>query len=148
MTPATFRRGQLLIAVVCMALGLLCLSGIAWAQTPAKPAPWWATSLAVAGPLADGLSTHYALGHPSVREGNPFFAHLFGSNVTRNEILAFKAGQAALYGWVTRSDWNRNRERAIGLLAVNVVVHAVVSGFNIQAARQARRLHHGTHGGK
>ena len=113
-------------------------------QTNTSYAPWWATTLAVAGPLADGLSTHYAIGQsgPNARiaEGNGFYSHLFGSDVTRNEILAFKVGQAALSGLIIHYAGKEDRERAIGATLIMAAIHATATAMNIRAARQAQRL--------
>jgi hypothetical protein len=130
----------LLIAVICFLLSLWCLSGIASAQTPQTSAPKWAVVLATAGPIADGLSTHYALGQPGVREGNPFFSHLFGSNVTRNEILGFKVGQAALTGWAVHSVGKVDRKGAIGIALLTAGVNFGVSYWNMKQVEKARGL--------
>lgn len=137
MTPATFHRSHLWIAAICLALSLLCLSGIAWAQTP-QEAPRWAVVLGASGPLADGASTYWALQHPNVREGNPFFYKLFGSNVQPGEILAFKVGQAALTGAALHYLGKEDRKGAIGLAIVTAAVHFWVSALNVRNGMKAR----------
>lgn len=110
----------------------------------ARPAPWWATTLAVAGPLADGLSTYYGIKQsgPNARvaEGNGFYHHLFGANVKPSEILAFKVAQAALMGYGVHAVGRQSRERAIGSALIQGAVHAVVSVLNMKNAAKARRL--------
>ena len=141
-----WRLGLPVTRVVCC-LFLLGMPLVASAQTPDKGAPWWATTLAVAGPMADGLSTHYAIGQsgPNARiaEGNGFYSHLFGSNVTRNEILAFKVGQAALSGLIIHYAGKEDRKRAIASAVIMAAIHATATTMNLRAARQARRLNGG-----
>ncbi len=127
----------LLIAIICFLLSLWALSGIASAQ---EQAPKWATTLAVAGPIADGLSTHYALGQPGTREGNPFFSRMFGSDVTRNEILGFKVGQAVLTGLAVHHVGKVDRKGAIGLAIATAAVNFGVSAWNVKQAQKARGL--------
>lgn len=100
--------------------------------------PWWATTLAVAGPLADGASTVYAMRQPGVVEGNPVFYHLFGSDVTSGEIMAFKVGQAVLVGTVVHYAGKRNRKAAIGVAVATFAINAVAVGINLRAARSAQ----------
>jgi len=123
------------------ALALLCLfPSLSYAQTvtPEQSAPKWAVILATAGPLADGMSTYYALGQSNVREGNPFYSKLFGSDVTRGEIMAFKVGQAALTGGIIYAAGKTNRKAAIGVAIATAVINFGVSYWNIQQAQKAK----------
>lgn len=112
-----------------------------------KAAPWWATTLAVAGPLADGLSTVYAIGQSGpqarVMEGNAFYHRLFGSDVKAGEIMAFKVAQAALMGAVVHHAGKRNRAGAISVAVLTAGVNFAVSALNVRVARHAQRLNAG-----
>ena len=105
--------------------------------------PRWVTTLAVAGPLADGLSTYWAIhqsGHgAAVTEGNGVFGRIFGSDVTPGEILAFKVGQAALSGLATHFASEETRPNVILSAIISVGIHGTVSARNIKNGRQARR---------
>lgn len=72
----------------------------------------------MAGPLADGLSTVYALRQsgPQARviEGNAFYYKLFGSDVKPREILAFKIAQAAVMGYGVHVSGKHSLEKAVG----------------------------------
>lgn len=124
-------------------LVLLLLPASVQAQE-AKPSPWWATSLAVAGPLADGISTVYALKQsgPNARvmEGNAIYARLFGADVKAGEILAFKVGQAALFGAVVHYAGKKERKAAIGVAILTAGINFTVSAMNYRNAQMARRL--------
>ena len=107
-----------------------------------RSAPWWATAISVALPVADGLSTFYALQQPGTAEGNRFFHHLFGSNVRPAEILGFKVAQGAVMGLSTHYGW-RNRDRRAGIvfsMVVSGIVHGRVTAKNLDNAALARRL--------
>lgn len=109
--------------------------------------PWWATALAVAGPLADGLSTVYALRQsgPTVKvsEGNGFYHRLFGSNVKGGEILAFKVGQAALMGYSVHVTGKNSVKRAVGVALVQSSINFFVASRNMKTASMAKRLNAG-----
>ena len=143
MKPETFRRSLLWLSLVCFALALLCLSAIAAeAQTVRdRGSPWWATSLAVAGPLADGVSTVYALRQPGTVEGNPFYARLFGSDVSSGQIMAVKIGQAAVMGVVVHQVGKRSRKAAIGLSLLSAGLNLAVSAHNVRTAQRAGGRH-------
>jgi len=146
MTNMTFHRSLLWLAQLFILLALLCLSAIAAEAQTTEPkgAPWWATTLAVAGPIADGLSTHYAIGqsgpNAQIIEGNGFYYKLFGSDVTSNEIMAFKVGQAALTGLVVHGAGLTHRKAAIAGALIMFSVNAIATGYNLRAAGQAKRL--------
>jgi len=146
MKPETFRRSLLWLSLVCFALGLLCLSAIAAeAQTVRdRGSPWWATSLAVAGPLADGLSTRYAMQQPGVREINPVYPLIFGDDVNGDQIMAVKVAQAVVIGTVVHQVGKTNRKQAIGIALVSAAIHFSVSAWNVRQAQQAQRRHRGT----
>lgn len=112
-----------------------------------RGAPWWATTLAIAGPLADGLSTVYALGQsgPTVKvsEGNGFYHHLFGSDVKASEIMAFKVGQAALMGYAVHVGGRHSREGVIGSAIIQSALHFFVASRNMKTASMAKRLNAG-----
>lgn len=116
--------------------------------TPLPPLKW-ATALAVAGPLADGLSSWYAMRQsgPVAQsiEGNAFFHHLFGSNVKGSEILAFKVGQAALLGALVyhHSRSRQDREVAIFAAVMTAAIHSVVTVRNLQVAQRVKCLNSG-----
>jgi hypothetical protein len=105
--------------------------------------PWWATTLAVAGPIADGLSTMYALNQSGpagrVYEGNGFYQHLFGSNVRPGEIMAFKVTQAAVIGLATHFAPKDRRAQVIANVVMSGAIYSVVTTMNMQAAAKARR---------
>lgn len=131
-----------------LALLLCLLPGIASAQaTPGTP--WWATTLAVAGPLADGLSTVYASRqsgpYARVIEGNGFYGRVFGSDVTAGEIMAFKVGQAALFGAIVHYAGKQPERRtaAIGVAIATAVINGYVTSLNIRTAHQAQRANGG-----
>lgn len=113
-----------------------------------RPAPRWATTLAVAGPLADGLTTVYAIRQsgPNVRvsEGNNFYYKLFGADVKPGEIMAFKAGQAALMGAMVHYAGKQSKKMAIGASIVSAAVNFWVSSQNVRAGNMASRLNAGT----
>lgn len=137
MTLTTCHRSHLWIAAICVALSLWCLSGVAWAQT--QEAPRWAVVLGASGPLADGASTYWAMGSPNVKENNPFFHHLFGSNVQPGEILGVKIAQAALTGAAVHYIGQQDRKSAIGFAVVSAAAHFLVSAINVRNGRQGRR---------
>jgi len=122
---------------------------VAATTTSSEPSrtPWWATTLAVAGPLADGLSTVHAIKQSGpkarVMEGNTFYHKLFGADVKAGEIMAFKTAQAALMGLAVHYGGQTSRERAIGAALVQGALHTVVSVLNMRAAATARRLNAG-----
>lgn len=132
------------IAIAVYCLGCWCFTGIAHAQTPTPGTPWWATTLTVAGPLADGLSTVYAINQsgPNARvvEGNAFYHKLFGDDVTGNEIMAFKIGQAALFGTIVHYAGKTNRKAAIGVAVLTFAINITVSAVNVRNAHHAKRL--------
>lgn len=130
------RRRYLVIAIVCFLLSLWALSGVASAQT--QEAPKWAVALAASGPLADGVSTYYALQQPDVREANQFYARLFGSDVTPGEILAVKVAQAAVFGAVVHAAGKQHRKAAIGVAILTASIHFAVSAWNVSQAHKAR----------
>lgn len=136
-----------LVIVFALIFALLALALPAHAQTKEQSAPWWATTLAVAGPLADGFSTHYAIGqsgpYARVLEGNTFYHKLFGSNVTRNEILAFKVGQAALMGALVHYQGKSNRKAAIATALITAGINFTVSALNVRNGMLARDLNRG-----
>lgn len=151
MKPETFRRSLLWLALVLAFLSGLVLGGVAHAQgihdPPKTGTPWWATSLAVAGPLADGMTTVYAI-HASgpyarVAEGNPIFSKLFGSDVTPGEIMAFKVGQAALMGTLVHYQGKSNRKAAIATAVITAGINFTVSALNYRNGQRARRLNGG-----
>jgi len=113
-------------------------------EAPAKRTPWAFTALAVAGPLADGISTYWAIKQSGpiarVAEGNAFFHHLFGSNVTPGEILAFKIVQATVMGLNAHYTPPNRRERAIFAAVSSAVIFGVVSTMNVRGGLAARRL--------
>ncbi|MDP2054398.1 MAG: hypothetical protein Q8N52_04375 [Acidobacteriota bacterium] len=98
----------------------------------------------MAGPLADGLSTVYALRQSGpmvkVSEGNGFYHHLFGSDVKAGEILAFKVGQAALMGYAVQVGGKHSREGVIGSAIIQSALHFFVASRNMKTASLARRL--------
>lgn len=110
----------------------------------APSAPKWATMLAIAGPLADGLSTMYAMRqsgpHARVAEGNGFYGKLFGSNVKGYEIMAFKVAQAAFFGYSTHVGGRKNMERAIGSAIMQSAINFWVTSRNMKNAAKARSL--------
>lgn len=120
-------------------LAVLSVPGLASAQ-PTEGTPWWATTLAVAGPLADGATTVYALRQPGVVEGNTFYYRLFGSDVKAGEILAFKVGQAALFGAIVHAAGKQNRKAAIGVAVLTFGINVAVSGWNMKQAQRAQQL--------
>ena len=148
MTQATFHRSLLWLSMLGLLLGLLCLSAVAAsAQTaPLKGTPWWATTLTVAGPLADGLSTIYAAHqsgpHAQVIEGNGFYRTLFGADVTTNEIMAFKVGQAAVFGAIVHYAGKQpgGRGKAIAVSLACTALNVAVTTMNVRTAQQAQRL--------
>lgn len=113
------------------------------------PASWWATTLAIAGPLADGFSTVYALNQsgPNARvaEGNGFYHKLFGADVKAGEIMAFKVGQAALFGAIIHyaSKAPEHRAKAIGVAIATAGINFFVASQNMRTAATARRLNAG-----
>lgn len=113
-------------------------------STDSRDAPRWATMLAIAGPLADGLSTVYALRqtgpHAQVKEGNSFYTKLFGANVKSHEIMALKVVQAAFMGYGVHAGARKNMERAIGSAILQSAVNLFVASRNMKSAAAARRL--------
>lgn len=113
-----------------------------------RGAPWWPTALAIAGPLADGFSTMYAMRQsgPNARvaEGNGLFHKLFGSDVTAGEILAFKVAQAALVGYGVRVTSKSSLEKAVGSALLQSAVNFWVTSQNMRNAARAKRLNAGT----
>ena len=109
-----------------------------------RPAPWWLTGLAVAGPLADGLSTYYAMQQSGpvakVVENNRFFHHVFGSNVRPGEILAFKLGQAVIMGYGVHAGYRNDKEKAIGIALMQAVMGGWYAARNLDNAARARQL--------
>jgi hypothetical protein len=124
------RRDILKSKTRALTLCLCLLSTPAWAQ---ERAPWWATSLAVAGPIADGLSTQAALKQPGIVEANPFFSGWSG-----NEILAFKVAQGAAMGYVVHRIGTRSRKAAIGTALVMTAVNVTVTSLNVRTLRRQR----------
>lgn len=131
-------------------------SGFVGAATPVAPAasdlsarqtPWWATTLAVAGPIADGLSTVYAIRQsgPNARviEGNGLYYKMFGSDVKPGEIMAFKVAQAALMGTVVHFGGRHSREMAIGTAILQSGINFFVASLNMRTAAKAKRLNTG-----
>ena len=118
-----------------------------WFVNP-EPLPplTWATTLAVAGPLADGLSTWYAMRQsgPIAQsvEGNRFFHRLFGSDVKGGEIMLFKVGQAALLGALVHYNSTVRAHRAYAIYAavVTVALHGWVASQNLRIAQRVKRL--------
>lgn len=112
-----------------------------------RNAPWWATTLAVAGPLADGLSTMYAIGQSGPRaqvvEGNAFYSKLFGANVKPGEIMAFKVAQAAFMGYVVHAGGRYSQEKAIATALLQSAVNFFVASRNMRSAATAKRLNAG-----
>lgn len=144
------RYGQLVIAFALI-FALIALTGCASASgpmraqvEPPKGTPWWATSLAVAGPLMDGASTVYAINQSGpkmqIKEGNGLYYRLFGSNVRPGEIMAFKVGQAALMGAIVHAAGKEHRGLAIGAALVQFAVNAWATSNNLHAAGIVRRL--------
>jgi hypothetical protein len=111
---------------------------------PSKRTHWGITTLAVAGPLADGLSTYWALKqsgpYARVEEGNTFYHKLFGNDVKPGEILGVKIGQAAVMGLVTHFAGEDYRARMIVTAAMSAVLHGVASTINIKNGRAVRRF--------
>lgn len=109
--------------------------------------PWWPTALAIAGPLADGLSTVYAMRRsgPNARvvEGNGFYHKLFGANVKAREIMAFKVAQAAFMGYGVHVGGKHSLERAVGSAILQSAVNFWVASRNMKAASLAKRLNAG-----
>lgn len=114
---------------------------------PRRAAPWWATTLAVAGPLADGLTTVYALRQSGpqgkVMEGNTFYHKLFGADVKPREILAFKIAQAAFMGYGVHVGGKHSLEKAVGSAVMQAAINFWVSSRNMRAAATARKLNAG-----
>lgn len=121
---------------------VLLLPSSALAQDE-KPAPKWAVALAVAGPIADGVSTYYALQQPGVIEGNGFYRQLFGADVKPAEILAFKVAQGVLFGAIVHEAGRKNRKAAIGVAIATAAINFTVSAMNYRNAQQARRVNRG-----
>jgi hypothetical protein len=117
------------------------------ASAEPRPAPRWATMLAVAGPLADGLTTVYAIGQsgPNARvvEGNAFYYKLFGADVKPAEIMAFKVGQAALMGSFVHFIGKRSHKAAIAAAILQSAANFFVASQNVRTARSAGRLNAG-----
>jgi hypothetical protein len=113
----------------------------------APSAPRWATALAIAGPLADGLTTVYAMRQsgPNVRvvEGNGFYNKLFGTDVKPAEIMAFKVGQAALMGSFVHFIGKRSHKAAIATAILQTAANFFVASQNVRTARTAGRLNAG-----
>jgi len=107
---------------------------------------WGWAVVAALGPLADGISTKWGIEQSGpvarVVEGNVFYHKLFGSNVTANEILAFKVGQAALSAWLARRPFTHGdqKEKIIGGVLINVALHSTVSVLNVRNGLKVRRL--------
>ncbi len=131
-------------------------SGLVAFATPVTPeaisitprsAPWWATTLAVAGPLADGLTTVYALRQSGpqgkVMEGNTFYHKLFGADVKPREILAFKIAQAAFMGYGVHVSGRHSLEKAVGSAVMQAAINFWVSSRNLRTAATARKLNAG-----
>lgn len=122
---------------------------VASAATDAKRSgtPWWAMALTVAGPLADGLSTMYAIKQSGpvakVMEGNSFYHKLFGADVKPGEIMAFKVAQAAVLGLAVHGAGKTSREKAIGSALILGGLQTFVSVMNMRAAETAKRLNAG-----
>jgi hypothetical protein len=113
-----------------------------------RPAPRWATTLAVAGPLADGLTTIYAIRQsgPNARvvEGNRLYYKLFGADVKPAEIMAFKVGQAALMGSFVHFIGKRSQKAAIATAILHSAVNFYVASQNMRTATAAARRNAGT----
>lgn len=116
-------------------------------EPPKAGTPWWATSLAVAGPLADGMSTVYAMSqsgpYAQIAEGNGFYHKLFGADVKPAEIMAFKVGQAALFGAVVHYAGKQNRKAAIGVAIATAAINFTVSAMNCRNGQHVKRLNAG-----
>lgn len=112
------------------------------------PAPKWAVALAASGPLADGISTAWAMHqsgpHARVGEGNSVYRKLFGADVTGGEILAAKIAQAAVWGAVIHYAGKQNRKAAIGVAIATAAIHFTVSALNVRNGMRARELNRGT----
>lgn len=115
-------------------------------EAPHKPmSKWWAVAVA-AGPLVDGATTWWAMSQSGpgmkIREGNGFFQKLFGQDVKAWEIMAFKAGQAAILGFGMHEIGKTKDgvERVIYSVVLNSVVSGVASTINVRRGMQARRL--------
>lgn len=115
-----------LIYAVAVMLAIWITPATACAQS----APKWAVGLAVAAPMADGLTTWSALQRHGVREGNP----IYGS-ASANRILGLKVGQAVAQGLIVRAIGKRTRKGAIVAAVVPAVVYGVVSVRNLRAGR-------------
>lgn len=134
------------ILLLCAAVLVASANPVMGQEAPQTPqsAPKWAVGLAVAGPLADGISTKWAINQsgPNVRvmEGNTIFHKMFGSNVTSNEILAFKVGQAALMGTLVHYQGKQNRKAAIATALITAGINFTVSALNVKNGMYARDL--------
>ena len=114
------------------------------APRPSTRTHWSITTMAVAGPLADGLSTYWAMKqsgpYASVAEGNGFYHKLFGDDVKPGEILGFKIGQAAAMGLITHFASEKHRAHVIVTAAMSAVLHGFASTINIKNGRAVRRF--------
>lgn len=126
--------------MLCLMLALLCLSAISASAQDGQTAPKWAVGLAVAAPIADGVSTVYAMRQPGVGEGNPFYHTLFGPDVTGGQVMAFKVGQAAVMGVVVHQVGKRSRKGAMALAVVSAGINFGVSALNYRTAQQAKGM--------
>lgn len=111
---------------------------------PSKRTHWSITTLAVAGPLADGFSTYWAIKqsgpHAQVAEGNTFYHKMFGQDVKPGEILGFKIGQAAVMGLVTHFAGEKYRPHMLVTAAASAVLGGFASTINIKNGRAVRRF--------
>lgn len=109
-----------------------------------KKANKWATISAVAGPLADGLSTQWAMNQsgPNVQiaEGNP----IFGKNPSGGKILGIKALQAAISGLLTHYGGKTHPESANVFGFGTGAINGTAAAFNIKNGLHAKELNKGS----
>lgn len=116
-----------------------------WQGPHKKPdvAGKWATALAVLGPLADGISTKWAMDQSGpnmkIAEGNP----IFGKNASGNKILGIKAGQAALQGLLTHlaREIAPNSARVAGVSSA--LIGGIPAAMNVRNGLKAREANKG-----
>lgn len=103
----------------------------------------WAMMGNVLGPLADGISTKWAIDQSGpnmqVRELNP----LFGKNPSSNKILGIKAGQAAIQGLMSHFVGKKSPMVAKILGAMNAGVGGAMAVKNVRNGLAAKKANEG-----
>lgn len=130
MTQATFHRSLLWLSMLCLLLGLLCLSAVAAEAQQSKPAERWL----ITAHAADLGSTIYALQQPGLSEGNP----LLGAHPSNTRLVLTKAAFTTAQVWGLRQLAKKDPVAAKWLTVVCAAVPSVIAVNNLRLAVRAR----------